>query len=132
MTSSPEPESTAATAPRARVECHTRELLSEGWQAARCEPDAHTSQRDIDGLDWIGARVPGTAAGALRDAGLWHGGDWPDLDAQAWWFRTSFQAGAAGAGEQALLCLGGVATVAEVHLNGELILHGDSLFAAHA
>ena len=56
-----------------------------------------------------------------------------DFDAEDWWFRTSFEAEPALApGEQVRLCLDGIATVAEVFLNGELVLESDSMFAAHA
>ena len=72
--------------------------------------------------------VPGTAAGAAREAGLTAAG----LDDQDWWFRTSFEAGPAQPGEQLVLRLDGVATLAEVFLNGESVLRSDSMFARHA
>ena len=49
-----------------------------------------------------------------------------------WWFRTSFDAEPATPGEEVVLCLDGIATVAEVYLNGERVLESDSMFAAHA
>jgi beta-mannosidase len=106
--------------------------LSAGWQAARSAPDAHADATGIDALCWIPARVPGTAAGALGDAGLWQAGDPHDFDSEDWWFRTSFDAQPVAAGEQVRLCLDGIATVAEVYLNGELVLESDSMFAVHA
>jgi len=105
--------------------------LGDGWQAAATEPDAHSHPNVLDALDWLPARVPGTAAAALRDAGRWQVGQEHDFDAQDWWFRTSFAADPAGAGEELSLQLGGIATVAEVYLNGELVLESDSMFAAH-
>jgi beta-mannosidase len=131
MASSPEPSSAATPRVRARAEGHAEQLLQAGWQAAATEPDAHSSAQDLEELDWIPASVPGTAAGALREAAGRRSGAQPDLDAQDWWFRTSFDAEPAGAGEEVLLCLDGIATVAEVHLNGELLLQSDSMFAAH-
>jgi beta-mannosidase len=131
MTSSPEPIRTATASSRARVDCHATQLLREGWQAAATEPDLHTSARDLEDLGWIGASVPGTAAGALRDAGAGRAEHCADLDAQDWWFRTSFEASPAFAGEEVVLCLDGIATVSEVHLNGELLLRSESMFAAH-
>ena len=71
-----------------------------------------------DGLTWWPAVVPGTAAGALRDAGVAAGGD---LDGQDWWFRTTFEAAPAAEGEAVVLRLDGLATMAEVLLNGERI-----------
>lgn len=128
------PEQTPRVAPpRVRVEGHKEIVLSEGWGAASCPPDAHTDATALDGLEWLPACVPGTAAGVLRDAGRWRPGDLSDLDldAEDWWWRTSFDAQPVAAGEEVRLCLDGIATVAEVYLNGELALESDSMFAAH-
>jgi beta-mannosidase len=75
-----------------------------------------------DQREWIPARVPGTVAGALRDAGL----PAEDLDGSEWWFRTRF---ARPAGGEHVLCLDGVATVSEVLLNGVVVDRCDSMFA---
>src|SRR5689334_22659518 len=48
-----------------------------------------------------------------------------DVDAYDWWFRSLF------AGEGEMLRFGGIATVAEVWLNGELILESESMFEQH-
>jgi len=52
-----------------------------------------------------------------------------DLDAEDWWFRTTF---APGAPKETMLRLDGLATVAEVFLNGERVLVGESMWARHA
>jgi beta-mannosidase len=106
--------------------------LGDGWQAASCQPDACAGPHDLDGLTWRPARVPGTAAGVLADAGAWRPGDPVHLDGQDWWFRTSFAAEPPQEGERVVLALDGIATVAEVHLNGECVLTSESMFAAHA
>jgi beta-mannosidase len=103
-----------------------------GWSAAASPPGAAATPAEAAGLEWTEARVPGTAAGALRAAGALDPFSTRDLDAEDWWFRTGFEAGQAAEGETAILRLGGIATVAEVFLNGELILESDSMFAAHA
>jgi beta-mannosidase len=115
-----------------RVEGHERQSLTEGWRAAACAPDACSTPGEIDGLAWIPAAVPGTVAGALREADRWDFGDERDLDAEDWWFRTEFEAAPAAAAEQVLLRLDGIATVHQVFLNGELIGAGESMFAAAA
>jgi beta-mannosidase len=132
MTPSPDTPASRAPGARAQVEGHELLALGDGWQTASSEPDAHTDSSTIAGLAWIAACVPGTAAGALRDAGIWRHGDLHDFDAEDWWFRTSFDAQPLAPGEAAHLCLDGIATVAEVFLNGELVLESDSMFAAHA
>ncbi len=116
----------------AAVEGHERHALTEGWEAASCAPGAHPEPVALDALDWLPARVPGTAAAALEAAGRRRPGDARDLDAEDWWFRTRLRAAPAGPGEEVVLRLGGLATVAEVHLNGTPVLAGDSMFAEHA
>jgi beta-mannosidase len=117
---------------RAIVDCHESRQLTDGWQAASCAAELHERPATIDALAWRAACVPGTAAGALRSAGESWGGADTDLDSQDWWFRTSFEAEPPAAGEELLLCLDGIATVADVFLNGEPLLASDSMFAAHA
>ncbi|HEY0278576.1 MAG TPA: hypothetical protein VGC32_09935 [Solirubrobacterales bacterium] len=130
----PSGESALAPAPPApsaiKVEGHERQDLIERWQVASCPPDACATPASAAGLGWIAARVPGTAAGALREAGSWDFSDERDFDADDWWFRTEFAAVAAVPGELVLLRLDGVATVHEIFLNGERVGAGDSMFAA--
>src|SRR3954454_8647169 len=95
--------------------------LTEGWELSRGE----------SGETPIAATVPGTAAAAMRDADLWAPGDDLDFDADDWWFRTTF-ARPKGAFDEFVLELDGIATVAEVLLNGEPVLESTSLSARHA
>jgi beta-mannosidase len=123
--------SLAAPAPaQILVEGHQLRVLSEGWQASATP--AELSCETAEGAACWPARVPGTAAGALRDAGAWREDLPRDFDAEDWWFRTSFHAEPLADGEQVVLCLDGIATVAEVYLNGERVLDSESMFAAHA
>jgi beta-mannosidase len=131
MPLSPEPAATPSARPRADVEGHEVRVLSAGWQAACTPADLHSDADGLDGLSWLAARVPGTAAGTLRDAGLWRAGESHGFDEEDWWFRTVFDAEPAQPGEEVSLCLDGIATVAEVYLNGERLLESDSMFAAH-
>ncbi len=125
-----------AAAARVRVAAHDVQPLTDGWEAASCAPDAHANPAAAlanGALAWLPAQVPGTAAGALRDAGAWRPGEpAPDLDASDWWFRTRFDAEPAAPGQHVLLRLDGIATVAEVFLNGERVLESESMLAAHA
>ena len=115
----------------ASVNGNGQRALSKDWQAACSPANLHVDPTTIDALNWIPAQVPGTAAAALRDDGGWQTGDPHDFDAEDWWFRTSFDAQPAAPGEEVRLCLDGIATVAEVYLNGELVLESDSMFTAH-
>jgi beta-mannosidase len=121
-----------AAAGRARVAQHDLTPLASGWETASCPPDRHADPSSIDALEWFAATVPGTAAAALRDAGLWSPHVDRDFDAEDWWFRTDFRAAPAGPGEALVLELDGIATVADVYLNGRRIATVESMFARHA
>ena len=102
--------------------------LDRGWSLALTAPGSIAAPDSLGPItDWIDAAVPGTAAQALRDAGRW------SLDAPAplhdrdVWYRLRFD----GDGPRTLR-LGGLATIAEVWLNGERLLSSDSMFVAHA
>ena len=116
---------------RLRVDCHEVRPLSEGWHAAAAPPDSVQEPGSLDGLVWLPARVPGTAAAALAGAGLWSPHDSRDLDGEDWWFVTRFEAPPAQDGEEVALRLDGVATESEVFLNGARVLRGSSMFDAH-
>jgi beta-mannosidase len=83
-------------------------------------------------LDWIPAVVPGTVAAALAAAGRWTPDNQRDLDASDWWYRCRFAGDPGGDDDRALLRLDGLATIAEVWLNGERLLASDSMFHRHA
>lgn len=91
------------------------------WECAACDPGGVPE-------GWFAATVPGTAAGALRDAAR---PEPDDLDAQDWWFRTSFAVAAAQAGERLVLVLEGVATRGVVLLDGEPVAEVASMWARH-
>ena len=112
----------------ARAQVDGRELLriEGGWSAAASEPDAHPDPGAIGDLTWSPADVPGTAAAAIRGRGVDPLGD---LDAQDWWFRTRFEASRGAPDEEVVLHLDGIATVAEVWLNGERVAESGSMFA---
>jgi beta-mannosidase len=103
-----------------------------GWTApgAATTPDALASLR----LRWFPAAAPGTAAGALRAAGA--GGASVEiplagparLDGADWWYRCRFAGASAAPGEHWSLVFEGLATVADVFLNGVLVLHSENMF----
>ena len=72
--------------------------------------------------------MPGTAADVLCAPGRPWELPAEALDGRDWWFRTSFAAHPAAAGEEAVLVFEGLATVAEAYLNGRLIHSSGSMF----
>jgi beta-mannosidase len=128
----PEAVTGRRTAPRGRgvtVAGHEERWLTDGWELAGtpagvvADPQA---LRDLPGLCWGPARVPGTVAAALGPAACAD----RDLDAEDWWFRTSFVVEPVAEGDELVVCLDGVATVADVWLDGELSGSVDSMWAA--
>src|SRR6476646_2705257 len=75
---------------------------------------------------WIAAPVPGTAAEALRNAGQWDDALPTPLHDKDVWYRARFS----GTGHR-LLRFEGLATIAEVWLNGAKILDSDNMFLTH-
>ncbi len=89
--------------------------LTEGWQLKLTEAG-----------DWIPAIVPGTAAQALQAAGRWNIEQPMPLHDKDIWYRTRFVA----TGRRTLR-FAGLATIAEVWLNGTRVLASDNMFLAH-
>src|SRR5207248_8864351 len=77
------------------------------------------------GVEWHDAVVPGTVAAAIhRDINA--AGDY---DVDDWWYQMSFALG--GPSPKRYLRLEGLATLAEVWLNGTHILSSRNMFVTH-
>ncbi|HEX2885217.1 glycoside hydrolase family 2 protein [Vineibacter terrae] len=101
--------------------------LDSGWELTATAPGAVSAPPDLpQGGAWIPAPVPGTAAQALRNAGQWTLAAPQPLHDRDFWYRTRFSADGAHT-----LRLHGLATLAEVWLNGEQLLRSDNMFHAH-
>ncbi|HEY1931597.1 MAG TPA: glycoside hydrolase family 2 protein [Acetobacteraceae bacterium] len=113
----------------ARVRFTTGSLiqpLSEDWQCARTEPGAFATPDDLPALPWLAASVPGTFAAASRAAAEWNGEPPFEAHADDIWYRTKFSGG-----EPEILHFEGLATIAEVWLNGELLCRSQNMFRSH-
>jgi len=86
---------------------------------------AHPDELSESG-HWLPAQVPGTVAGALRAAHRWDETAPPPLHRHDYWYRLQFS----GHGRR-LLRFNGMATIAEVWLNGVKVLTTHHMFAAH-
>src|SRR5215813_13386522 len=105
--------------------------LDGEWALASVEADTATSPADLVGrtLDWVPLVAPMPVAAALRDAGRWSLDESRDFDADDWWYRCRFAAPQTTSPSR--LRLEGLATVADVWLNGVQILHSESMFVAY-
>src|SRR3982751_617201 len=101
--------------------------LHEGWRLARTAPGALKDPANFGGMpaEWHDAVLPGTVACRIhKDINL------PgDYDADDWWYQMSFALPAASARQY--LRLEGLATLAEVWLNGTHILSSRNMFVTH-
>ncbi len=103
------------------------------WSCSAHRPNSITNPQQLaDSVsEWLPAFVPGTVASALNRAGRWSFEEPIDIDAQDWWFRTTFRSPDRANGQPCRLCFDGLATLAEVWLNGELLLTTDNMFRAY-
>jgi beta-mannosidase len=119
----------------AELATHSRitPLRRDGWSCCSLPPDSvtHPDQLGARDSEWVPVEIPGTVASALRAVGRWDFEHPVDLDGFDWWFRTSFPGISDRLDHPAVLCFDGLATLAEVWLNGELILTSDNMFRSY-
>ena len=102
--------------------------LEAGWEMCATEASVAATPDDLPAsLDWVAASVPGTVASSF---GATHLDQHPEYDAQDWWYRASFEA--PGRQGRVLLHFDGLATLAEVWLNGHLIHASANMFVPAA
>ncbi|MDN3567113.1 glycoside hydrolase family 2 protein [Paeniroseomonas aquatica] len=102
-----------------------RTSLEAGWEFCSTAADAVATPAAFGPAAWRPAVVPGTVATALRAAGLADAATLAGLAARDHWYRLAFVA----EGPHRLR-FEGLATLAEVWCNGELLLCSHSMFRA--
>ncbi len=110
-----------------------RRPLDAGWAICHTPAGMVADPQQLQAvaaLPWQAVGAPSTVARALRTRGRLEA-DAPRLDADDWWFRLHFDAGSAPAGARRWLRFGGLATLAQVWLNGEPLLDSRNLHQAH-
>jgi beta-mannosidase len=102
---------------------YRRSVLADGWELGASA---------ASGASWSRARVPGTVAASLRDSGQWSFDSTPRrFDAEEWLYRHRFAAEPAALEERVILGLDGLATLAQVRLNGETLVDSTNMFLEH-
>jgi beta-mannosidase len=106
-------------------------LHASSWECVATPAGAVATPAGLGPITgWLPATVPGTVAGAFRDAGLPIPTE-EALDDQDWWFRCRFESPKGQVGEAQepwLLELDGLATIADVWINGEHLIHSEAMF----
>lgn len=111
---------------RATAAVRQATALRDGWMLARMPAGECTQPSDLARLplEWHCARVPGTVASSLHDDI-----DRPGpYDRDDWWYRVRFHAPSAPRGVRTRLRFEGLATLAEVWLNGEPLARSRNMF----
>ncbi|MCJ2015487.1 glycosyl hydrolase 2 galactose-binding domain-containing protein [Methylobacterium sp. J-076] len=94
------------------------------WRLLATPAGSCAGPGDLDGRDgWIPAPVPGTAARAMSDAGLWREDEPAPIHDRDIWYRAPIP----GAGRERLR-FEGLATLAEIWLDGVPVIATDSMF----
>lgn len=107
----------------------TLTALDSGWQLVQTPAGAASRPDQLDqSAPRIEAIVPGTVAGALERAGEFQRSKPAPLNTQDAWYIRSLTGEIAG---PALLRFEGLATIAEVYLNGALLLTSNNMFVSH-
>lgn len=100
--------------------------LDDGWLIALCEPNTTTLDTS-DLLEWRPAIVPGTVATNLDIPNTSGFATPTDMDAHEYWYRCTF----ASESRSATLVFDGLATLADVWLNGEPVLSSNNMFLSY-
>lgn len=111
----------------------TRQYLTAGWQFCATPPAVVTDIAELTQLsNWQNAPLLGTVADMLRQLGTWSlDAPLQKFDASDWWLRLSFDNLEGTANETVLMGFDGLATLAEVWLNGVAILTSNNMYLQH-
>ena len=115
------------------VSGHQRLPIST-WRVGATPPGAADGPQALAGLalPWIEAAAPTTAAAALRAAGAFSlDGPPRRFDGEDWWFRAPLPVVDHDAGDELALTFEGLATVADVWLDGAPLLKSENMFLRH-
>ena len=111
---------------------HQRELLRHQWSLCSALPSSNGDVVPDEECRWTPIEVLAPVAAALRALQQWSIDDLPRrFDAEDWWYRLQFDAIPCADGEQLVLGMDGLATVARVWLNGVEILTSSNMFVSY-
>jgi beta-mannosidase len=109
-----------------------RELLLANWLVCARAPEVEGRLGPPDAAEWTLLPRLLPAAGALRELGRWSlDGPVRRFDAEDWWYRLSFDAGQRSEAERMVLGFDGLATIAQVWLNGKELFSSSNMFVSH-
>jgi beta-mannosidase len=103
------------------------------WQICSTPPGQISELSQLDeSLPWQNVSGLKTVAESLRNLGQWTIDDSsPRFDALDWWYQCEFDLPSLAINKTAILGLDGLASIAEVWLNGEIVLRSTNMFHQH-
>lgn len=113
-----------------KLDGNSRTPLFGEWRSFSAPVGAIAHPSELPETLEFSAQVPGTVASMLNEAGKWSFEHPPEIDASDWWYRTTFSRPQSQA-ERLHLEFDGLATLAEVWLNGQQILSSSNMFRRH-
>lgn len=117
-------------APGRRPPAPSRRRLDRGWRLCQGMPGAGTPPEADAG--WLDIDEPLPVAAALARLGHWSiDGPARTFDAETWWYRLGFDLPAEEADAPWVLGFDGLATLAEVQVNGQPVLSSRNMFRRH-
>ncbi len=111
-----------------------RQQLSLGWQICSTPPGECRDPTSLLSVPrvWTTATAPSTVGSSLRAAGSWSlTSTARAFDDEDWWFHLPFLVDETDLHGDAVFGFDGLATIAEVWLNGDHLLSSDNMFVAH-
>ncbi|WP_289035422.1 glycoside hydrolase family 2 protein [uncultured Roseibium sp.] len=100
--------------------------LTEGWRLLLTDANAYPDPSDLSGASgWVEASVPGTVAGTLAAAGLYDPEKPSPLHDKDAWYVVPLTVETPGKRE---LVFDGLATLAEIYLDGVQVAYSDNMF----
>ena len=108
--------------------------LCASWELCATAPEAFADPVALAAASptWLPAAVPSTVASTLRASGAYSlDGSVRRFDAEEFWYRTRFRCAPPESDEAVVLVCEGLATVADVYLNGRLLFSSQDMFVEH-
>jgi beta-mannosidase len=107
-------------------------IALEGWSFVSSRSSAETPEELANASSpWLPIDAPTTVAAALRSKGQWDFGCPRAFDSETWWYRCRLPAGPAEKDERWVLRIGGLATLADVFVDGQHVLRSENMFHEH-
>ncbi|GHO81108.1 beta-mannosidase [Ktedonobacter sp. SOSP1-85] len=119
--------------PTYQASTHRQISLHDGWELISVAPGSYQNPEQLasETARWLAASVPGTVMQTLQRHQPWDFNAPPNADEHDWWYHCTFAAPTRMEGKHYTLAFEGLATVADVWLNGKLILQAENMFRAY-